>query len=52
MFDAVWTIGDSLKNSSEILVVIKFEKVYDSVAHDFLFEVSENLTLDRISSSG
>ena len=43
MFDAVWTIGDSLgmKNSAGILVVIKFEKANDCVAHDFLFKVSE-----------
>ena len=43
VFDAVWTIGDSLgmKNSSGILVVIKFEKANDSVAHNFLFKVSE-----------
>ena len=43
MFDAVRTIGDSLgmKNSSGILVVIKFEKANDCVAHDFLFKVSE-----------
>ena len=45
--DALWTIGDSLgmKNSSGILVVIKFEKANDSVAHDFLFKVSEKIKL-------
>ena len=28
-------------NSSGILVAIDFENAYDSVTHDFLFEVSE-----------
>ena len=30
-----------MKNSSGILVVIKFEKANNCVAHDFLFKVSE-----------